>query len=237
MQKKKIRLTNKLVCKSLASFTKRLDGISNSNDALQILIEMSDTQEYEEGDIFDAVKILSIHFRIEKESAVRVKILFLFSDFAAVLAPEGCFIIDEILNLLKNETSSKVVSQGLRSLHCIGKLTSETLPIAYCTKFTDFAKAKLSSPSHNVQRHSILLIGAFSSDKELLDLISKYTDSQDARVRAQAISSIMSMGKRSVELSPSLYHRAENSLKDDYECVRKEALELICEIGNRHPEQ
>lgn len=198
---------------------------------------MSDTQEYEEGDIFDAIKILSIHFRIEKESAVRVKILFLFSDFASVLAPEGCFIIDEILNLIKNETSSKVISQGLRSLHCIGKLTSETLPIAYCTKFTDFAKSKLSSPSHNVQRHSILLIGAFSSDKDLLNLISKYTDSQDARVRAQAISSIMSMGKRSVELSPSLYHRAENSLKDDYECVRKEALELICEIGNRHPEQ
>lgn len=98
----------------------------------------------------------------------------------------------------------------------------------------------LTSSSHNVQRHALLLLGAFTlpnEDRETLDLVSKYTDSQDSRVRAQAFRSILMMGRRNVILNPSLYPRATSSLQDDYECVRREALQLVYELGIRHPNQ
>lgn len=99
----------------------------------------------------------------------------------------------------------------------------------------------MTYPSHNVQRHALLLLGAFTSlaeaERETLDLISKYTDSQDSRVRAQAFRSILMMGRRNVILTPSLYPRAISSLQDDYECVRREALQLVYELGIKHPNQ
>lgn len=99
----------------------------------------------------------------------------------------------------------------------------------------------LTSPSHNVQRHALLLLGAFTplaeAERETLDLIGKYTDSQDSRVRAQAFRSILMMGHRNVTLTPSLYPRATGSLEDDYECVRREALQLVYELGIKHPNQ
>lgn len=78
--------------------------------------------------------------------------------------------------------------------------------------------------------------GLLEAETELLELISKFTDSQDARVRAQSFNSILTMGKRGVKLSPKLYGRVAAALKDDYECVRKEALPLIYEIGTQHSE-
>lgn len=117
----------------------------------------------------------------------------------------------------------------------------QTLSTQILSKILILAKFHLTSPSHNVQRHALLLLGAFTSveeaEKETLDLISKYTDSQDSRVRAQAFRSILMMGRRNVILTHSLYPRATTSLQDDYECVRREALQLVYELGIRHPNQ
>lgn len=107
-------------------------------------------------------------------------------------------------------------------------------------KIVDFAKLKLTSTNHNVQRHAIKIIGAFASksdsEKDLMTLISHYMDSSDARTRAQAINSLLCMGNRGIELPPDLFIRAEKALNDDYECGRKEALQLIFELSQRHPE-
>lgn len=103
-----------------------------------------------------------------------------------------------------------------------------------------FAKQQLSNASHNVQRHALLLLGAFlqlrEAEKESLDLISRYTDSQDSRVRAQAFQSILMLGERGAYLPPNLYFRALDALKDDYECVRIKALHLVSTLGMKHPE-
>lgn len=116
----------------------------------------------------------------------------------------------------------------------------QTLSTQTLTKIVILAKLHLTSPSHNVQRHALLLLGAFSlatEERETLDLVSKYTDSQDSRVRSQAFRSILMMGRRNIILTPSLYTRATSSLQDDYECVRREALQLVFELGIRHPDQ
>lgn len=162
----------------------------------------------------------------------------MFADFVIDCAADGAILVDEIVLLLKNEQSPKVLSQGLYSLLKIGEYQPLAAPVLM--RIVLFAKAQLTSASHNVHRHALLLLGAFlqlrEAEKESLELISKYTDSQDSRVRAQAFRAILVLGKRGVQLPPGLYSRATHALKDDYECVRKEALQLVYELGVRHPE-
>lgn len=149
--------------------------------------------------------------------------LALFGELAADGLHDGTSLVDEVIFLLKCETSPKVISQGLHSLFKIGETQQLPLP-------TLFSKLQLTNASHNVQCQSqcmpLTLLGAFlqlrEAEKESLDLISRYTDSQDSRVRAQAFISILTLGKRGAFLPPRLYFRA---LKDDYECVRKKRQE------------
>lgn len=224
---------------SIQSLTNLLETATSSNCALQILIQISDSFANSQTDeLQEVIRKLSNHFKNEKESAVRVKVLSIFSEFATEPSFDVTILIDEIAQLMKTEQSSKVISQGLHSFYKIGE--HQQLPMPIVIRIVMFAKMQLSNPSHNVQRHALKLIGAFlllrEADKESLELISKYTCSQDSRVRAQAFRSILMLGKRGTVLPPWLYSRAIDALKDDYECVRKEALQLIYELGLRHPE-
>ncbi|XP_055641997.1 integrator complex subunit 4 [Toxorhynchites rutilus septentrionalis] len=238
---KRIRLTARKATGapvSILAYVNLLEDAANSNDALQILIKISDAMQFDETEFPEAIRKLVEHFQREQESAVRVKILSLFGDLATETGIDGPQLIDEVIGLLKAETSAKVISQGLLALDRIGRACPTS--VAYINKMVFFAKSKLFSSSHNVQRHAILLLGAFvlvsDAEKESLELIGKYTDSQDARVRAQAFRSILAMGERGVSLPATLYARACAALNDDYECVRKEALQLVYEMGIRHPE-
>lgn len=226
---------------------------TSSNDALQVLIQISDSLSsfVDEETIMDSIRKLNDHYKRETESAVRVKVLALISEFATDSAAsintsssgggnvDCTALIEEIIMLLRNESSPKVISQGLYSIYKIG----ETQPLAniILTKVVALAKQQLCAASLNVQRHALLLLGAFApiadAETEILTLVAQYTDSQDSRVRAQAFRSILMLGQRGVLLTPSLYARATKSLKDDYECVRKEALQLVYELGIKHPEQ
>ncbi|GAB0097982.1 Integrator complex subunit 4 [Sergentomyia squamirostris] len=238
---KRLRLIVKkpTVTTSIVTYTGLLESTNTRNDALQLLIKISDSLQYEEAEMETVVRKLCEHFKKEQESAVKVKILSLFGDFAAETSYDGALLADEVFSLLKNESSSKVICQGLHTFHKIG--TSQSMLSSYTAKMVIFAKNSLTSQSHNVQRHALLLVGAFSSVDgdsvtQTMELIAKYTDSQDSRVRAQAFRSILTLGTRGVDLTSQLYSRATDALKDDYECVRKEALQLIYEIGVRHPE-
>lgn len=147
--------------------------------------------------------------------------------------------MDEITLLLKGEKSPKVISQGLHSINKIGQ--SQQLPLPTLIRIVLFAKGQLTNVSHNVQRHALKLLGGYlplrETEKESLELISRYTDSQDSRVRAQAFRSILTLAHRGADLPSRLYFSAVESLKDDYELVRKESLELVAEIGIKHSEE
>lgn len=232
---------------------------------MKILIQISDALQFNEEDNTESIRQICEHFRKETESsAVRVKVLSLLGEFCLESCVTDCAsICEDIMLLLRPEKSPKVgvgvfvvvfavtdnllhvfliplqvISQGLLTLFKIGN--HQPLPTQTLTKTLSLAKGHLTSSSHNVQRHALLLLGAFSlanQEKETLDLISRYTDSQDSRVRSQAFRSILMMGQRNVILTPSLYPRAIGSLQDDYECVRREALQLVYELGIRHPNQ
>lgn len=226
--------------KILAALVKILEEYKSPNDTIMHeLINISDTLVYEDPDNEEILRRLSdIYRREQEESAVRVKILALLSDFAFETNLEGSVLIDEVLSLLKTEKSSKVISMGLHSLHRIG--ISYQIPPVYQSRIVMQAKQRLVHHNHNVQRQAILVIGAFcpisDAKEETLDLVSKYTDSQDSRVRAQAFRSILTLGKRGLTLPPKLFDRAVAALKDDYECVRREVLQLIFELGTKHPD-
>lgn len=238
--KKRIKIQAKCSSKSIANLMKRLEVSSSSNETLLILVEISDCPNIE--DIGpEAINFLSTLFRKEKDF-VRVKILYLFSDFVLDHGIDASLITDEILMMMKGEESSKVINQAFTSLLRIGQLSDkeDKVPQSTLNKVVEVAKLRLASINHNVQRHAIQLIGAFASkedaEKELMALISHYMDSPDARVRAQAMNSLLCMGSRSIQLPASLYSRADKALKDDYECGRREALQLIYELSQRHPD-
>lgn len=224
---------------SILTLINLLETSLTSNDALQILMKVSDSIQFEEdSELQEIIKKLNEHYRREKESAVRVKTLSIFGDLVSEAKVDGSVLIDEILNLIKTETSSKVSAHGLNTMNRIG--INQTLPVIYINKIVNFAKSQLTSPSHNVQKHALLLLGTFAqisdTEKDDLNLVGRYTDSPDARVRSEAFRSILRMGERGV-LTPTLYSRASVALNDDYECVRKEALQLVYELANRHPDQ
>lgn len=223
---------------SILTLINVLESCLTSNDALQILMKISDSIQFDENELTEIIKKLNEHYKREKESAVRVKILSIFGDLVSEAKTDGTILIDEILNLLKSEISSKVSAHGLHTMNRIG--INQILPIIYINKIVNFAITQLTSASHNVQKHALLLLGSFSqisdTEQDILNLVGRYTDSQDARVRAEAFRTILRMGERGV-LTPTLYSRAVEALKDDYECVRKEALQLVYELANRHPDQ
>lgn len=177
------------------------------------------------------------HFKRENESAVRVKVLSLFREFSLGSDIDLSTFIDEIILTLKNEKSSKVICQGLNVLYKLGK--GQTLSII--NRVLEYAKLQLTSHSCNVHKHALTVFGGIIQNpdmgKKILDLIGKYTDSQDARVRAESFRSILTLNESGVPLPSSLFKRAADALNDDYECVRKEALQLIYEIGKSHPEE
>lgn len=238
---KKLRITVKRSTSnagpSIQTLSNLLEKTTNSNESLQLLTQISDSlSNSNTDDVFEAIRKIREHFKRETESAVRVKVLSLFSEFAQDSQNDGNLLVDEVTLLLKGETSPKVISQGLHSLYKIGEC--QQLHAATLIRIVLFAKTQLTNASHNVQRHALTLLGAFlqlrEAEKESLDLISRYTDSQDSRVRAHAFRSILVLGKRGVFLPPRLYFRAVESLKDDYECVRLEALQLVYELGIKH---
>ncbi|CRK98495.1 CLUMA_CG011852, isoform A [Clunio marinus] len=238
IQKKRIKIHARSSAKSIKIFLKRLETSSSSHESLQILTEISDCPNLEDVGT-EAINSLSILFQKEK-GFVRMKILYLFSDFVLDHDIDACLIIEEIIMLIKKEESSKVINQGFNSICRIGQQQKHQIPFDITKKIIEFAKLKISSTNHNVQRHAIQTIGAFANkhegDNELVTMISCYMDSSDARIRAQAINSLLNMSYKSILLPPSIYSRAEKALKDDYECGRKEAIQLIFVLSQTHPE-
>lgn len=108
---KKLHLVKKpLIGSSAAAFVGLLEKCKSSDEALQLLLRISDCLQFQESDVDEAIKKLSEHFQSEEEAAVRVKILWLFCDIG--LECPGAKLnnlIDETIHLIKNETSHKVI--------------------------------------------------------------------------------------------------------------------------------
>lgn len=219
-----------------------------TKELLEVLVKITDEITYENVQIAElketATKIFQLYQLQERDSdtSVRVKLLELLSGLGCECGTEEgiTLIIDYFIYLLRKETSQKVLAQGMMCLFRIGQQRRQMVPLAYNTQVAHLAKELLRSGSTHTQKNAMLVIGRFAtcheSERQYVWKLAFYIDSQDSGVRAQALHALLTLGERGSHLPPVLYKRAVEAMKDDYECVRKEALRLVHMLGNRHPD-
>ncbi|KAH8300995.1 hypothetical protein KR044_009113 [Drosophila immigrans] len=225
-----------------------LSGSCQTKELLELLVKITDEIAYDNVPIAElkesAAKIYQLYQLQERDSdtSVRVKLLELFAGLGCECSTEEglILIIDYFIYLLRKESSQKVLAQGMMCLYRIGQQRRQLVPLAYNTQVAHLAKEQLRSGSTHTQKNAMLVIGRFAtcheSERQYVWKLGFYIDSQDSGVRAQALHALLKLGERGAHLPPVLYKRAVEAMKDDYECVRKEALRLVHMLGNRHPD-
>ncbi|KAM3958267.1 integrator complex subunit 4 [Aphomia sociella] len=247
---KKLHLAKKpLIGSSAAAFVGLLEKCKSSDEALQLLLRISDCLQFQESDVEEAIKKLSEHFQSEEESVVRVKILWLFCDIGLECPGANLNnLIDETIHLIKNETSHKVIAQGIATLLKLGSKLSDDKILM--TRLVGVAKDNLKDTSHQVKCRCLQLISELypiypESDRTLemvveadaiVKLLGDYSYAEDARVRCEAFQSLLTLHERGQTLSADLYEQVCTALSDDYEIVREVALKLVWVLGNKYPE-
>ncbi|KAJ4445386.1 hypothetical protein ANN_07191 [Periplaneta americana] len=240
---KKLRLVKKLIPgSSAAAYVGLLEKSKTSNDALQVLLRISDSLKFQEEDLADVIKKLAEHFQQENESAVRAKILSLFGDIGKESGADIQSIIEETVQLLKKEESHKVIAQGISALLRLGKLLPDNVTVHQ--KLVLVAKQYLTDTSHYVKCKCLELIGELlpvggpseSNAQSMMRYVGDYTHSEDARVRSAAFRTMLTVHERGLKLDSSVYSEVCLALKDDYEIVRQVALKLVWILGQTYPE-
>ncbi|XP_044728880.1 integrator complex subunit 4 [Chrysoperla carnea] len=238
---KKLRLIKKALSNSsVSAYVGLLEKAKTSNEALQALLRISDS-DYDEVDLNEVIRKLSEHFKTETEAAGRVKILSMFAEIGLETTADSIYIIDETISLLKTETSHKVLAQGI--LTCLKLGREHVTNTNVIQKLLSFAQENIKDTSHAVKCRCLELIGTLlpneqdEQSKKLLKLITNYTHSQDARVRSQSFATMIKLHNRGFQLDVDIYNGVCLALKDDYEIVRREALYLVWLLGNTYPEK
>ncbi|KAH9638934.1 hypothetical protein HF086_005015 [Spodoptera exigua] len=218
---KKLHLVKKpLIGSSAAAFVGLLEKCKSSDEALQLLLRISDCLQFQESDVEEAIKKLSEHFQSEEEAVVRVKILWLFCDIA----------------------------QGIATLLKLGSKLSDDKILMM--RLVAVAKDNLKDTSHQVKCRCLQLISELypiypeserttemaAEADAIVKLLGDYSHAEDARVRCEAFQSLLTMHERGQTLSASLYDLVCVALSDDYEIVREVALKLVWVLGNKYPE-
>lgn len=230
-----------MIGSSAIAFVNLLEKCKNSNDAIHALLRISDCLEFDSSHIPEAIKKLSDHYKIEIESAVRVKILALFADIGCEQGADTTAIIEETISLLKTEKSHKVIAQGITTIQKLGLLITDN--ISYHLKLIEIAKDYLKDVSNIVKCQCLTLIGALlplgtgAETENVLKLVGNYFFSEYARVRSEAFSTMICFHERGFKLNSDMYSDVTTALKDDYEIVRQVALKLIWILGNTYPEK
>ncbi|KAG6455584.1 integrator complex subunit 4 [Manduca sexta] len=247
---KKLHLAKKpLIGSSAAAFVGLLEKCKSSDEALQFLLRISDCLQFQESDVEEAIKKLSKHFQSEEESVVRGKILWLFCDIGLECPYANINnLIDETIHLIKNETSHKVIAQGIATLTKLSSKLSDDKILMM--RLVGVAKDNLKDTSHQVKCRCLQLISELypihpeadrttemiAESDAIVKLLGDYSNAEDARVRCEAFQSLLTLHERGQTLNANLYDHVCVALTDDYEIVREVALKLIWVLGNKYPE-
>ncbi|KAH0944626.1 hypothetical protein HN011_000325 [Eciton burchellii] len=220
---------------SALAYIECLEKCKNGNDALQFLVRISDAIAYiASEDVPIAVKKLAERFVIENDATIRAKIFLVFAELGEITPDvmEKSKIMNETAELLRNEESHRVKSQGLATLLKLGDYHRNLV--------LEVAQSHLPDTWHGVQTRCLSIIGRYltaNTADDTLTLISNYARSQDPRVRAQAFETMAELhSHRGCRLPASFFKEACAALRDDYEIVRQVVLKLIWLLGREYPE-
>ncbi|KAF7387888.1 hypothetical protein HZH66_010655 [Vespula vulgaris] len=220
---------------STLAYIECLEKCKGGNDALQLLVRISDTVScISSEDVPIAIKKLSERFGIETEAAVRAKILWIFGELGEVTfdVAEKARIVNETAELLKHEESHRVKSQGLATLLKLGDYHRNLV--------LKVAREHLQDTWHGVQTRCLSIIGRYltaNTTDDTLIFVGNYARSQDPRVRAQAFETMAELhSHRGCRLPASFFGEACAALRDDNEIVRRAVLKIIWLLGIEYPE-
>lgn len=203
---------------------------------MKVLLLFTDS-DLDIADVPEIIRKLSEHFKSELDSTVRVKILSLLCDIGHENGVDVATIIDDIISLLKHDKSHKVIAQGMNSVLKLAQL------VDVAQKLVDVAQIYLKDTHHAVKCKCLEIIGSQTpvctgeEAEDLLKLVSSYFNHDDARVRSQAFSAFIILNERGFKINPNVYVDVCDALKDDYEIVRKVALQLIWRLANLYPDK
>ncbi|XP_012231762.1 integrator complex subunit 4 [Linepithema humile] len=220
---------------SVLAYIECLEKCKSGNDALQLLVRISDAIAcIAPEDVPTIVKKLAERFAVETEAAVRAKIFWVFAELGEITPDtvEKAKIVNETAELLRNEESHRVKSQGLSTLLKLGDYQKAMV--------LKVAQEHLPDTWHGVQTRCLSIVGRYltaSAADDILTLIGNYARSQDPRVRAQAFETMAELhSHRGCRLPASFFKEACAALRDDYEIVRRAVLKLIWLLGREYPE-
>ncbi|XP_063973707.1 integrator complex subunit 4 [Diachasmimorpha longicaudata] len=220
---------------SALAYVECLEKCKGGNDALQLLVRLSDTLSgMSSDDVPVTVTKLVERFHLETEAPVRAKILWVLSELGQVTTDPAVknIIIDETARLLRSEESHRVKSQGLSTLLKLGDFNKSGV--------IKIAREHLQDTWHGVQTRCLTIIGRFlhpTSSDDTLTLVGNYARSQDPRVRATAFETMAEIQtQRNCKLPPNFFTEVCTALRDDYEIVRRAVLKLIWILGNEYPD-
>lgn len=132
---------------------------------------------------------------------------------------------------------------GMNTVLKLGKLVSDGANTSLHQKLVEVGKYYLKDISHNVKCRCLELIAVHtpvslgSDGDDILQLIRSYFNNDDARVRSQAFSAMITLHERGFKLNPDIYTDACEALKDDYEIVRQVVLKLVWHLAHTYPEK
>ncbi|CAG8591966.1 4838_t:CDS:10, partial [Paraglomus brasilianum] len=175
---------------------------------------------------FDGSKILQILMNQTETDSTKLKCqiydcifrILKIKQFNTYNSPDFARLLQTLSKLVIKELSDS--HHRIRSI-CIQLLTS--LP-------------SLISRTKSIHEQSGQKVPHYLSEQEIQTIIRNYGTDVDPRVRRTALKSLLRLHQRGCKLELSLYDLCKESLKDDYEEVRIEALNLIWVLSSLYPD-
>lgn len=205
---------------------------SNSSECLQLLIELSDSLPNEADDVISVYRVLLEHLHKERESAIRVKIVSILRQLVDRKLIESTCFLDDIVPIIKSETSHKVLAHLIETFHALGKVGYNELRMQQ--KILHITKQYLTDKTHSVVSACLKVISDFTpvdvqseTNSLTLKILGEYSHNQDPRIRTSALEALVHLHNRGLKLDINLCDEACKALNDDYEGVRMVALKLV----------
>lgn len=199
---------------------------------IMMLIQLTEALPTQQEEVLSVYKSLLEHFHSEKETMARAKLVAVVGQMVRKSGLDPGLVLDDLVTLLKNETSHMVLASLVDALHLVGLQSPSDKRIQQ--KVVQLARQTLGDTNFKVKCKCLYLLSDLLPTDEkpemtsgLLSTLSDYSNNQDPRVRTEAFQSMLRLDSRGLRLDLSLYEHVTSALDDDYESVRIAALKLL----------
>lgn len=211
-----------------------LGNCKNSNEALQVLLNTSESLKVTSEDVKHILKKFGDYFNQQSDSVVRAMILSLFSKLDYLPHPDIEVIVKYVVQLVSKETSHKVIVQGLSTLLALSKILPPSSVVT--NNVLSLAKSCLIDTDPHVKIRCLQLLGHIHDNNTGIDQVVAYVFSCEARVRCAALETLILLIEKGHQLDVSLYSKVSSVINDDYDNVREVALKVISAISVLYPD-